>query len=69
MMEGRLYRRMKDGYIYEVVDKSVAHDGSPLWTLWNDRAGERQFAMDIELQRQVGWELVGTAHGTISSTR
>jgi hypothetical protein len=68
-MKGRLYRRQKDGYIYEVV----AHDQAPgvpdLWVLWNERAGERQFAMGVELERQVGWELVGTAKSAATSER
>lgn len=65
MMKGRLYRRMKDGYIYEVTEWENLPGVGTRWTLWNDRAGERQFAMDVELQRQVGWELVGTAPGVV----
>jgi hypothetical protein len=61
MMKGKLYRRNKDGYIYEVIEDEHVPGLGIRWTLWNDRAGERQFAMEIELERQVGWELVGTA--------
>ncbi len=63
MMKGKLYRRNNDGYIYEVIGRDETPGAVPCWVLWNDRAGERQIAMEIELERQVGWELVGTAHG------
>jgi hypothetical protein len=63
MMKGKLYRRNKDGYIYEVIEADKVPGMGTRWALWNDRAGERQFAMEIELERQVGWELVGTAQG------
>lgn len=60
MMKGKLYRRNKDGYIYEVVGQEESSALGLLWIMWNERVGERQFVMDIELKRQVGWELVGT---------
>jgi hypothetical protein len=49
MMKGKLYRRNKDGYIYEVIEDEHVPGLGIRWTLWNDRAGERQFAMEIEL--------------------
>ncbi len=64
MMKGKLYRRNKDGYIYEVIEADQVPGMGTRWALWNDRVGERQFAMEIELERQVGWELVGTVADT-----
>ena len=57
-MKGKLFRRHKDGYIYEVIGQAE-FSGSPRWILWNDRVGERITVTNAELQRQVGWELVG----------
>ena len=62
-MKGKLFRRNKDGYIYEVVGLEEPSGMTTRWVLWNDRSGERHKVMDIELERQVGWELVGTAKG------
>ncbi len=62
-MKGKLYRRNKDGYIYEVIGHDEVPGIGVRWVLWNERVGERQFVPEIELQRQVGWELVGTAVG------
>jgi hypothetical protein len=66
-MLGKLYRRNKDGYIYEVIGQDDSPGEPDRWVMWNERVGERQIVMDIELERQVGWELVGTAKGTASS--
>jgi len=60
-MLGKLYRRNKDGYIYESIGQEKKTGPSPRWILWNERVGERQYVLDVELSRQVGWELVGTA--------
>lgn len=60
-MQGKLFRRNKDGYIYEAIGQEDTTGPSPRWILWNDRVGERQFVLEVELARQVGWELVGTA--------
>jgi hypothetical protein len=60
-MKGKLFRRNKDGYIYEAIGQEDVAGLSPRWILWNDRVGERQFVLQVELERQVGWELVGTA--------
>lgn len=60
-MLGKLYRRNKDGYIYEAIGQEKTTGPSPRWILWNERVGERQYVLDVELSRQVGWELVGTA--------
>lgn len=60
-MKGKLFRRNKDGYIYEAIGQEGVAGPSPRWILWNDRVGERQFVLQVELERQVGWELVGTA--------
>lgn len=62
MMKGKLYRRNKDGYIYEAIDHEETPGIGVRWIMWNERVGERQFVPEIELERQVGWELVGTAH-------
>ena len=59
MMKGKLYRRNNDGYIYEVIGRDETPGAVPCWVLWNDRAGERQIAMEIELERQVGWSSWG----------
>jgi len=61
MMKGKLYRRNTDGYIYEVIEQEEAGGPAARWILWNDRVGERQYVPEVELARQVGWELVGTA--------
>lgn len=60
-MLGKLYRRNKDGYIYEAIGQEKKTGPSPRWILWNERVGERQYVLDVELSRQVGWDLVGTA--------
>jgi len=62
-MLGKLFRHNQDGYIYEVVGQDETSGSSPGWILWNERAGQRQTATEVELARQVGWELVGTAVG------
>lgn len=64
-MKGKLYRRNKDGYIYEVIGQDDRPGREDSWILWNERAGERHYVMGIELQRQVGWELVGVAQGIV----
>lgn len=61
IMQGKLFRRNKDGYIYEAIGQEDATGPSPRWILWNDRVGERQYVLEVELARQVGWELVGTS--------
>lgn len=60
-MKGKLFRRNKDGYIYEAIGQEDTTGPSPRWILWNERVGERQYVLEVELARQVGWELVGTA--------
>ncbi len=60
-MKGKLYRRIQDGCIYEVIEQDVRLGMEPRWILWNDRIGERIFATDRDLGRQIGWELVGKA--------
>ncbi len=54
-----LYRRIQNGCIYEVIGQADSPGASPHWILWNERIGERQFVVDFQLARQVGWELVG----------
>jgi hypothetical protein len=58
-MLGKLFRRYQDGYIYEVIGQ-IEFAGSPRWILWNERVAERITVTTVELQRQVGWELVGS---------
>ncbi len=60
-MKGKLYRRIQDGCIYEVIEQDVRLRMEPRWILWNDRIGERIFATDRDLGWQIGWELVGKA--------
>ncbi len=60
-MKGKLYRRIQDGCIYEVIEQDVGLGMEPRWILWNERLGERIFATDRDLGRQIGWELVGKA--------
>lgn len=64
-MQGKLYRRNKDGYIYEVIGMDDSPGEPDCWILWNERVGERQIVMDIELERQLGWELVGSAKDAV----
>ncbi len=61
-MEGRLYRRYANGCIYEVIDEADRSGTSPKWILWNDRFAERLIVPEVELSRQVGWDLVGDAN-------
>ncbi len=58
-MKGKLYRRNQDGCIYEVIGQDERPGMTPRWILWNERIGERQFVVDFQLGRQLGWELVG----------
>ncbi len=59
-MKGKLYRRIEDGCIYEVIGQVESPAAPSRWILWNDRVGERKIVVDFQLMRQVGWELVGT---------
>ncbi len=58
-MKGNLYRRIQDGCIYEVIGQDERPGMAPCWILWNERIGERIFATDRDLGRQIGWDLVG----------
>ncbi len=58
-MKGKRYRRIQDGCIYEVIGQDERPGMAPRWILWNERIGERQFVVDFQLGRQLGWELVG----------
>ncbi len=60
-MKGKLFRRHKYGYIYEVVEQDEISGTTPRWILWNERVADRIVVSVLELQRQVGWELVGNA--------
>ena len=60
-MKGKLYRRIQDGCIYEVIEQDLRLGMEPRWILWNERIGERIFATDRDLGRQIGRELVGKA--------
>ncbi len=61
VMKGKLYRRIQDGCIYEVIEQDVRLGMESRWILWNERLGERIFATDRDLGRQIGWELGGKA--------
>ena len=58
-MEGKRFRRIQNGLHYEVIGRDETPGRQPRWILWNDRLRERQFEVDFQLKRQVGWELVG----------
>ena len=60
-MKGKLYRRNQDGCIYEVIGQDERPGMAPRWILWNERVADRIVVTALELQRQVGWELVGNA--------
>ncbi len=58
-MKGKLYRRIQDGCIYEIIGQDERPKMESRWILWNERIGERIFATDRDLRRQIGWDLVG----------
>ncbi len=58
-MKGKLFRRIQVGCIYEVIGQDESPGMASRWILWNERIGERIFARDDELGRQIGWDLVG----------
>ena len=58
-MEGKRFRRIQNGCIYEIIGRDETPGRQPRWILWNDRIGERRFEVDFQLKRQLGWELVG----------
>ncbi len=58
-MEGKRFRRIQNGCIYEIIGRDETPGQQPRWILRDDRTGEREFAVDFQLKRQVGWELVG----------
>lgn len=60
-MEGKRFRRIQNGCIYDVIGRDETPGRTPRWILWNDRTGEQEFADDFRLKRQLGWELIGTA--------
>jgi len=59
IMEGKRFRRIQNGCIYEIIGRDETPGGQPCWILWNEREGKEVFAVDFQLKRQVGWELVG----------
>lgn len=58
-MEGKRFRRIQNGCIYEVIGRDETPGQPPRWILWNEKIGERALADDFRLNRQVGWEIVG----------
>jgi hypothetical protein len=54
-MEGRRFRRIQNGCIYEVIGRDDTPGQQPRWILWNEKIGEQEFADDFRLNRQVGW--------------
>ena len=59
IMEGKRFRRIQNGCIYEIIGRDETPGGQPGWILWNEREGKEVFEIDFQLKRQVGWELVG----------
>ncbi len=59
MMEGKRFRRIQNGCIYEIIGRDETPGRQSRWILWNEQIGERQFEVDFQLKRQIGWELVG----------
>ena len=58
-MEGKRFRRVQNGCIYEIIGRDETPGRTPRWILWNEREDKEEFAVDYQLKRQVGWELVG----------
>lgn len=68
-MEGKRFRRIQNGCIYEIIGRDETPGQQPRWILWNAAIGEREFAVDFQLNRQVGWELVGKSDQQESTPR
>ena len=58
-MEGKRFRRIQNGCIYEVIGREETPGQQPRWILWNEKIGKQELADDFRLNRQVGWEIVG----------
>ena len=64
-MKGKLYRRIQDGCIYEVIGQAGNYGSSRRWLVWNKKFSERRIVLEVELVRQVGWELIETTRSSI----
>jgi len=62
IMEGKRFRRIQNGCIYEIIGRDETPGQQPHWILWNEAIGERVLAVDFQLKRQMGWELVGKSN-------
>ncbi len=61
-MQGKLFRQLKDGSIYEIIGQADNFESSLEYILWSERTGDRQFVPEMILRRQIGWDLVGSTH-------
>jgi len=68
-MKGKRFRRIQNGHIYEVIGRDETPGREPQWILWNDQIGEREFAPDMRLNRQLGWEVVGSSNSQGSAAQ
>ena len=59
-MEGKRFRRIQNGRIYEVVGRVKLAGKGPRWILWDEQTDEREYADDFRLAKQLGWEVVGS---------
>jgi hypothetical protein len=58
-MEGKRFRRIQNGCIYEIIGRDETPGRQPRWILRNEQVGGREFADEYQLKRQLGWELIG----------
>ena len=58
-MKGKIFRRVQDGSIYEVIGRASNRGEFRRWTVWNEKFRDRRIVLEVELAWQAGWELVG----------
>ena len=56
IMKGKLFRRIQDGCIYEVIARASNRGEFRRWTVWNEKFRDRRIVLEVELARQAGWE-------------
>lgn len=66
-MKGKLFRSNKDGCLYEVIGQDDIQGAPVRWVLWSEHLAVRVLVSDLELRRQIGWELVGSAKSSAAS--
>ena len=65
-MKGKLYRRVQDDCIYEVIGQASNRGEYRRWTVWNEKFRDRRIVLEIELEQQVGWEPISAARESIA---